>query len=175
MPDNRSFFAAGELNERVIIAGGHDESKNALDSAWAYDVREDEWSRLPPMSQERDECESVVVGSEFWVIGGYRTESQGRFERSAESYTVERGHWKRKLIEEETWPWKLLSLTEIKVSACKFLLDDSTIIVFGTCSQGRGRGLQEFYIFEDDTGKFNKLGVPADYRHYAQSGCFLEL
>ena len=43
------------------IAGGHDENKNVLESAWVYDLRKDEWAELTQMSQERDECEGVVI------------------------------------------------------------------------------------------------------------------
>ncbi|MBA0838047.1 hypothetical protein Goarm_010144, partial [Gossypium armourianum] len=33
MPETRSFFAAGEFDGRIIVAGGHDEHKNALRTA----------------------------------------------------------------------------------------------------------------------------------------------
>ncbi|KAJ0027682.1 hypothetical protein Pint_36315 [Pistacia integerrima] len=47
------------------------------------------------MSQERDECEGVVVGSMFWVISRYKMESQGVFERSTKSHQLGTGEWKR--------------------------------------------------------------------------------
>ena len=49
------------------IAGGHDENKNVLKSAWVYDLRKDEWAELTQMSQERDECEEVVIGWWFFL------------------------------------------------------------------------------------------------------------
>ncbi|KAE8098961.1 hypothetical protein FH972_016980 [Carpinus fangiana] len=58
MLETRSFFAVGELGGQIIIAGGHDGSKNVLQSAWVYHVRRDEWAKLAPMRQERDETES---------------------------------------------------------------------------------------------------------------------
>ena len=82
MPSKRSFFAADEMEGRIYIAGGHDDSKNALSTAWVYDVRRDEWSELTRMN---DECQGVVIGSEFWVVSGYGTENQGGFVESAES------------------------------------------------------------------------------------------
>ena len=78
--ETRSFFDAGELGGQIIIAGGHDGSKNVLQSAWVYHVRKDEWAKLAPMSQARDECEGVVIGFEFWVVSGYKTESHGGIE-----------------------------------------------------------------------------------------------
>ena len=74
MPSKRSFFAIGSYQGRVYVAGGHDENKNALKSAWVYDPERDEWSELTQMNQERDECEGLVVNDEFWVVGGYATE-----------------------------------------------------------------------------------------------------
>ncbi|GKV46575.1 hypothetical protein SLEP1_g53547 [Rubroshorea leprosula] len=67
----RSFFAAGACSGRVYVAGEHDENKNALRTGWVYDLRVDEWTELPPMSQERDECEGVVMGLEMEMgMGG---------------------------------------------------------------------------------------------------------
>ncbi|KAL0405047.1 UNVERIFIED_CONTAM: F-box/kelch-repeat protein [Sesamum radiatum] len=61
MPSIRSFFAVGAVEGKVLVAGGHDESKNALNSAWILDIKE-EWWELGRMREERDECEGVVVG-----------------------------------------------------------------------------------------------------------------
>ncbi|CAH2040940.1 unnamed protein product [Thlaspi arvense] len=96
MPSKRSLFAIGAIDGRVYIAGGHDENKCALKSAWSYDVRKDEWAELTQMSQERDECEALVIGDdEFWVVSGYGNEKQGMFAASAESYQLSTGEWRR--------------------------------------------------------------------------------
>ncbi|MTV29039.1 hypothetical protein FTX61_27265, partial [Nitriliruptoraceae bacterium ZYF776] len=95
MPSTRSFFAVGACNGKVYVAGGHDENKNALRSAWVYDVVSDKWTELAQMSEERDECEGVIVGSEFWVVSGYDTDSQGRFKDSADVYDFVTCEWRR--------------------------------------------------------------------------------
>uniref|UniRef100_A0A0D6R9I4 F-box domain-containing protein n=1 Tax=Araucaria cunninghamii TaxID=56994 RepID=A0A0D6R9I4_ARACU len=96
MPTLRSFFACSVSPDgRVYVAGGHDDCKNALRAAEAYNVEEDEWEILPPMSQERDECQGVHLDGKFYVISGYTTESQGRFERSAEVFDPSTGAWSR--------------------------------------------------------------------------------
>lgn len=97
MPSCRSFFAAGAVDGMVLVAGGHDESKNALNSAWVYNIRNDEWAELSRMSEERDECEGIIIGSEFWVVSGYGTESQGvsRGALSRSNSVRVRGEWKR--------------------------------------------------------------------------------
>ncbi|XP_074579100.1 F-box/kelch-repeat protein At1g80440-like [Curcuma longa] len=82
----RSFFACGNgagMNT-VIVAGGHDEEKNALRSAMAYDVGIDAWATLPDMLRERDECCGAWLRGRFHVVGGYPTTEQGRFSPTAE-------------------------------------------------------------------------------------------
>ncbi|KAI9107473.1 hypothetical protein K1719_021510 [Acacia pycnantha] len=98
----RTFFACASDSERVVyIAGGHDDEKNALRSALAYDVARDEWVTLPDMERERDECKAVFhrPSRKFQVIGGYCTQMQGRFERSAEAFDVATCKWD--LVDEE--------------------------------------------------------------------------
>ena len=80
MLETPSFFAVDELGWQIIIAHRHNGSKNVLWSAWVYHVRRDEWAELALTSQERDECKGVVIGSEFWVVSEYETESQGGIE-----------------------------------------------------------------------------------------------
>lgn len=91
----RSFFAcaASPDGRTVYVAGGHDEEKNALRSALAYDVATDEWVRLPDMSMERDECGGVFRRGAFHVIGGYPTAVQGRFVKSSEAFDPATGRW----------------------------------------------------------------------------------
>lgn len=95
MSSARSFFACAAGGGRVYVAGGHDESKNALRSAEAYDVAADEWVRLPPMHEERDEAKGAILGGKFWAVSGYKTESQGQFSTSAEWYDVEESEWRK--------------------------------------------------------------------------------
>ncbi|KAJ8504169.1 hypothetical protein OPV22_005055 [Ensete ventricosum] len=93
----RSFFACATASVggrvAVVVAGGHDEEKNALRSAMAYDVASDTWSPLPDMAMQRDECRGVCLDGRFYVIGGYSTEAQGRFSRTAEALDVAAGQW----------------------------------------------------------------------------------
>ena len=72
MPGPRlSFFACA--------AGGHDDEKNALQSALAYDPDVDAWAQLPDMAEERDEprglCVAAGGGGRFLVVGGYPTQA----------------------------------------------------------------------------------------------------
>ncbi|KAG5557101.1 hypothetical protein RHGRI_007385 [Rhododendron griersonianum] len=91
MPSCRSFFAAGAVNGVMFVTDGHDANKNTLSTAWKYDIWADEWTELPGMNEERDECAGIVVGSEFWVVSGYATQAEGRFMKSAESFRLGTG------------------------------------------------------------------------------------
>ncbi|KAK7325190.1 hypothetical protein VNO77_29345 [Canavalia gladiata] len=95
MPDGpRMFFAlASDQDHTVYVAGGHDEEKNALRSAFAYDVASNVWVPLPDMARERDECKAVFRRGTLCVVGGYCTEMQGRFERSAETFDFATWRW----------------------------------------------------------------------------------
>ncbi|CAL1370810.1 unnamed protein product [Linum trigynum] len=198
MPAARSFFAAGEWDGKVVVAGGHDENKNALKSAWVYDVKGDEWRELAAMSQERDECEGVVIGSEFWVVGGYRTESQGEFEDSAEAIDLSGGASEWRCVE-GVWkagqcPRSCLGVTipkggksggglalfnwaevgggAVKVGACGVQLGGGMTLVSGSAYQG---GPQGFYAVEGQNGKWNKVSVPRQFAGFVQSGCSAEV
>jgi hypothetical protein len=92
----RSFFACAVSPSGLIyVAGGHENNKNALRTAEAYDVKHDKWEALPPMNQERDRCHGVFLDGKFTVISGYSTESQGRFDKSSEVFDHSTGVWSK--------------------------------------------------------------------------------
>ncbi|GKV41872.1 hypothetical protein SLEP1_g49348 [Rubroshorea leprosula] len=188
MPETRSFFAIGQLCGRVIVAGGHDHQKNALRTAWAYDVVQDEWTELSPMSQERDECEGVVVGSEFWAVSGYKTVSQGGFEGSAEVLNLGSGQWRRV---EDAWKVGQCPRLRVKVGRegnlsnwagygpeaqggmCAVQLDEWAF-VSQSAYQGRPHG---FFMLKEQSGKLEKrdVHVPVEFSGFVQYGCVLEI
>ncbi|CAK9174638.1 unnamed protein product [Ilex paraguariensis] len=111
---HRSFFAcASDSHRMVFVAGGHDTQKNALRSTMAYDMTKDEWVQLPDMARERDECKGVFHHGKFHVIGGYPTEMQGCFERSAEAFDV------------ATWQWKQVQEDFLETATCPMTCLDS--------------------------------------------------
>ncbi|CAL5053560.1 unnamed protein product [Urochloa decumbens] len=108
MPGSRrSFFACAAVGGNVYVAGGHDEEKNALRSAMAYDPDADVWAQLPDMAEERDEPRGLCVGGRFLVVGGYPTQAQGRFVGSAEAFDPAAAAWepvREGLIEDGACP-----------------------------------------------------------------------
>ncbi|XAR68634.1 hypothetical protein NMG60_11003828 [Bertholletia excelsa] len=190
MPGTRSFFAAGAADGRVFVAGGHDENKNALSTAWVYDIRADVWAELEPMSEERDECEGVVIGSEFWVVSGYDTDTQGGFKRSAEVLDIHSGRWRRV---EEAWrasqcPRSCVGIggdgtlicwaesdPNVRVGVCGVDLGEWTVVM-GSAYQMAQQG---FFLVEKkgegQNGKLVKVGVPDEFSGFVQSGCSIEI
>lgn len=190
MPSTRSFFAAGACDGKVYVAGGHDENKNALRSAWMYDICSDEWTELTPMSEERDECEGVFIGSEFWVVSGYDTDSQGRFKNSAEVLETSTGTWRRV---DEAWgvsrcPRSCVSFGQngnftswddsepaVQVGTCGVDLGDRSLVT-GSAYQGAP---QAVFVVEKANqgqhGKFVKVDVPDEFSGFVQSGCLVEI
>ncbi|RWW37282.1 hypothetical protein BHE74_00057632 [Ensete ventricosum] len=71
----RSYFACAATDDSdegrrtVYIAGGHDDRKNGLRSALAYDVAGDSWKPLPDMACERIDCHGVTLRGKFLVLG----------------------------------------------------------------------------------------------------------
>lgn len=99
----RSFFACAAVGSSVYVAGGHDNQKNALRSAEVYDVDSDTWQEIPPMGDERDECQGLAgEQGRFWVVSGYGTDQQGRFDCAAECYDPELGTW---VTVDGVWPF----------------------------------------------------------------------
>ncbi|CAL8998402.1 unnamed protein product [Prunus brigantina] len=190
MPSKRSFFAIGSYSGRVYVAGGHDENKNALKSAWVYDLRLDEWTELTQMSQGRDECQGVVIGDEFWVVSGYGTESQGVFEGGAEALEFGSGRWRRV---DGAWEvgqcprqcvgvgrdGKLTSWSEldsaVRVGTCGVTVGGGTLVM-GSEYQGAKQG---FYMVEEmkggQNGKLERISVPDEFSGFVQSGCCVEI
>jgi len=190
MPSTRSFFAAGACDGKVYVAGGHDESKNALKSAWVYDIKEDEWAELTQMSDERDECEGVVIGSEFWVVSGYDTDSQGRFKDDAEVFDIGTGAWRRV---EGVWrvsrcprscvavgqngnftSWDLYE-PGVQVATCGVDLGDRVLV---TGSAYQGAPLAVYVVGKTDqgqNGKSIKIDVPNEFSGFVQSACLVEI
>lgn len=200
----RSLFgcAGSNYGRMVYVAGGHDGEKNALKSVLVYDVANNEWVPLPDMAKERDECKGVFLNGKFHVIGGYCTETQGRFERSAEAFDFASWQWDE--VEEEflgaaTCPRTCVEGDEMCMYMCHggevVALQDSkrrTVAKMPAeightayVSAWKGKllviGCRRFgeahvaYILECKSRRWRKLVVPEEFCGHVQSGCCLEM
>ncbi|XP_057416613.1 F-box/kelch-repeat protein At2g44130-like [Lotus japonicus] len=190
MPEKRSFFATGSGNGRVYVAGGHDENKNALNTAWAYDPKKDEWFGMAPMGRERDECEGAVVDGEFWVVSGYGTERQGAFDGSAEVLDIGSGQWRRVdgVWEPGRCPRSCVGVEKsgkvvnwsgvdpgLRSGVCGVTVGSRALV---TGSEYEGSSSNGFYLIEMEEGqkcKLKKMSVPDGFSGFVQSGCCVEI
>ncbi|KAJ1426092.1 Kelch-type beta propeller [Sesbania bispinosa] len=172
-----------------FMCRGHDENKNALSTAWAYDPRSDEWVGLDPMGRYRDECEGVVVGDEFWVVSGYDTERQGVFDGSAEVLDLGSGQWRRVdgVWEAGRCPRSCIGVGKngkmvdwsgldsgLRAGVCGVMVG-SRVMVSGSEYEGAPHG---FYLVEMEEGqnrKLRKMNVPDGFSGFIQSGCCVEI
>ncbi|KAF3773641.1 F-box/kelch-repeat protein [Nymphaea thermarum] len=206
----RSFFAAAVAERTtsggvggsggrglVFVAGGHDENKNALRTGAVYDVGRDEWEELgEAMEEERDECEGLMVGKEFWVVSGYGTEGQGRFKESAEAFDTERGRWRRVdgawaggacprslclgVADGDGGNSRVVSVDAdggngaVKMGRCVVGMGGNWALVTGTAHEGAPVG-----CFLVDVGKhggaWTRVEMPPEFSGFVQSGCFVEI
>ncbi|ESQ35242.1 hypothetical protein EUTSA_v10008027mg [Eutrema salsugineum] len=203
---SRSFFACASDSQRnVFVAGGHDEDKNALTSALVYDVAEDRWALLPDMGRERDECTAIYRAGKFHVIGGYATEEQGRFSKTAESFDVTTWQWSQRAEDflssgMTTWPPVCAAGENGELYACcrrdLMVMRDDTWHKVGNlpadvCNVsyvavrrsgklvviGSARYGEPSVGYNWDISNFRwvKLETPERYEGHVQAGCFLEI
>ncbi|XP_010254205.1 PREDICTED: F-box/kelch-repeat protein At1g80440-like [Nelumbo nucifera] len=200
---SRSFFACASDSDRMVfVAGGHDEEKNALKSAMLYDVAKDEWTPLPDMDRQRDECKGIFHAGRFLVIGGYSTEMQGRFERSAEAFDVATWQWGQvegDVLDIGSCPGTCVVGGEGKLYRCRaghMAVSDGVtwrsvaelpadirvspnvvtwqgkLLVIGMAKCGGPYGA---YVLESPHYTWRKVRVPEEYSGHVQAGCCLEI
>ncbi|XVF26704.1 hypothetical protein REPUB_Repub14bG0041300 [Reevesia pubescens] len=199
----RSMFGCASSDDGMVyVAGGHDDEKNALRSALAYDVAKDEWVPLPDMARERDECKGVFHRGKFHAVGGYCTDMQGRFEKSAEvldSATWRWDHVQNDFLEASMCPRTciggnnvdmymicesdVVALKDAKWQVIAELPGDVCKIAYMTMWQDKllAIGSSRFdephnaYVFNLKKSKWTKLEIPQKYCGHVQSGCYLEI
>ena len=146
-PPRRSFFACAAVGGKVFVAGGHDEEKNALRSAAAYDVEADAWTALPDMARERDEPRGVCVGGRFVVVGGYPTVAQGRFAGSVEAFDPATSSWgpvQERVIEDGACPRTCCAAPDAAAAGSRmymYMLRDGCVVARDAEGGGRWRTL----------------------------------
>ncbi|KAF5741700.1 hypothetical protein HS088_TW10G00704 [Tripterygium wilfordii] len=198
----RCFFGCASDSDRTVyIAGGHDDGKNALRSAMAYDVANGKWTPLPDMSRERDECKAAIHRGKLHVIGGYCTELQGQFERSVESFDFATWQWdnvQEDLLKDATCPRTCLygddqlymchggdvvALKGTTWQAVSKLPPEVCNAAYVTTWQGKLMviGSERFgephmaYVANLKTYTWTRIETPKKYSGHVQTGCYLEI
>ncbi|XP_044495233.1 F-box/kelch-repeat protein At1g80440-like [Mangifera indica] len=196
------FGCASDGDRMVYVAGGHDDEKNALRSAMAYDVEKNEWTNLPDMTKERDECKGVFRSGKFHVIGGYSTNAQGRFERDAEAFDVENFQWgqvqenflksascprtctggddedlhmchKGQVIALKGDTWQEVSKVPTEVSSVAYVTTwQGKLMVIGHARFGEPH---MGYVLDLKSYEWTKIETPKEFSGHVQSGCYSEI
>ncbi|XP_027342828.1 F-box/kelch-repeat protein At1g80440 [Abrus precatorius] len=202
----RMFFAcASDHDHTVYVAGGHDEEKNALRSAFAYDVERDVWVTLPDMARERDECKAVFRRGTLCVVGGYCTEMQGRFERSAEAFDVATWKWgpvEDEFLDDATCPRTCVDGGDAEEGRMYMCRGGDVVALHGNAWRTVAKVPAEIrnvacvgawegallligssgfgephvgFVLDLKSGAWAKMLSPDDYTGHVLSGCFLEI
>ncbi|KAL1292844.1 hypothetical protein HN51_053402 [Arachis hypogaea] len=198
------FACVSDSRRMVFVAGGHDDEKNALRSALAYDVAEDKWISLPDMAAERDECTALFRHGRLAVVGGYRTETQGVFERSAEVFDVATWQWgpvMEEFLDCATCPRNSTDGGDVdgRVIMCcgeeiksrqggtwqkmgKVPVEIRNVAYVGALDGGavvigsNGHGeAHESFVFDLKSCNWRKVETPEKFRGHVQTGCVLEI
>lgn len=205
MPGGRRMFfsCASDSEGTVFVAGGHDNEKNALRSALAYDVSSDRWVVLPDMAAERDECKGVFSRGRFVAVGGYPTETQGRFVKSAEAFDPATRSWsevKEDFLDCATCPrtfvdggddegvflcsggdlmalrgdtWQMMATLPGEIRNVAYVGAFDGTLVL-IGSSGYGE-VHVSFAFDVKSCCWRKLESPEGFRGHVQTGCVLEI
>lgn len=199
----RSFFSCASDDDRtVLVAGGHDNTKNALKSAIMYDLDNDRWVLLPDMAEGRDECKAVFHRGMFHVIGGYHTETQGRFEKSAEAFDVVNWEWnqvEQNFLETATCPrtcvgdgdgawymclsdmvvarfdssWQVIAALPPEVVKTSYMIGwRGNLLVIGAPKFGEP---YEAYVLDLKSSAWRRVDKADQFSGHVQSSCCLEI
>ncbi|KAK4349953.1 hypothetical protein RND71_029266 [Anisodus tanguticus] len=204
--EQRLFFGCASDSERfVVVAGGHNDEKNALRSVLLYDVAKDDWVTLPEMAMERDECKYAFHRGKFHVIGGYPTHAQGQFQRSAEVYDSATRQWRLEedFLSDDTCPqtcvegddgrlymwrdgdvvvkcdamWKQVARLPAEVSNVAYLTvwQGKLLAVGSAAFDELYSGYELDLTCDSKEKKWRKLDTPDEYCGHVQSVCCLEM
>ncbi|VAI89467.1 unnamed protein product [Triticum turgidum subsp. durum] len=183
----RSFFATAAVRGVVYVAGGHDEEKNALRSALAYDPDADAWAALPDMAEERDEPRGLCVGGRFLVVGGYPTQESlledGTCPRTCcvapgaeRMYMLRDGN----LVARDAGAsagWRTVASVpeDARTASTVSAIPGGRVVVIGSGCHG---GDQTVYMLRDEAGKaasWARAPAPPEFSGHVQAACLLEI
>lgn len=96
LPVGRRAFGAALLGEKLYLAGGLDESFEAVTSFDAYDFATQSWLTLPAPREGRLSPELVALGDKLYLVAGLVFDEQGRAlpAEAIEEFDPARGTWR---------------------------------------------------------------------------------
>ena len=70
MNEARSLFGAAVFLNNLIVAGGHGENNDILDSTESYEIATKKWKTIAPLQRKRKENHLVVCDGHLFALGG---------------------------------------------------------------------------------------------------------
>ncbi|XBH62416.1 hypothetical protein VPH35_116651 [Triticum aestivum] len=179
----RSFFACAAAGGRVFVAGGHDEEKNALRSAVAYDAEADAWAALPDMALERDEPRGICVGARFVVVGGLVDEGAcprtccAAPSAAGAMYMLRGGHL---AVRDGDSVWRVVAPVpeDGRAATVVVAIGDGRVAAIGA---GRHGGEQAVYVLSKEAGtngaapSWARVLAPQEFAGHVQAACCVEV
>ena len=83
-------MATVKWGDNIVVIGGADKGRKALDTVIIYNVKTEQSHMLPPMKFKRWGCTAVVVQNHIVVLGGCG--EQGSL-KSVEAFNFESNTW----------------------------------------------------------------------------------
>ena len=83
-------MASVRWRDTVVVLGGLDKRRKALNTVVMYNVKTEQSHMLPSMRYKRCSCTAVVVENNIVVLGGW---GDGRTMKSVEVFNFERNTW----------------------------------------------------------------------------------
>ena len=105
-----------------------------------------------------DECKAIFHCGKFHVIGGYSTEMQGRFERSAEAFDVATWRWDQvaeNFLESAMCPRTCMDGDDERIFMCR----DGDVVVQGLLKQ-EAHGALPILQFKHNNIRISALKFP---------------
>ena len=90
LPYEVSLMASVRWRDTVVVLGGLNKRRKALNTVVMYNVKTEQSHMLPSMRYKRCACTAVVVGNNIVVLGGW---VDGRTMKSVEVFNFERNTW----------------------------------------------------------------------------------
>ena len=90
LPYEVSLMASVRWRDTVVVLGGLNKRRKALNTVVMYNVKTEQSHMLPSMRYKRCACTAVVVGNNIVVLGGW---GDGRAMKSVEVFNFERNTW----------------------------------------------------------------------------------
>ena len=146
LPATRRYSMGGYYGGKLYIFGGRDSSDVAPTDAWAYDPVDDSWTTLSSLPRLRAGGIALLVGAQFYLIGGEESLASSTPVLQVDRYDV------------ATDSWTSSAIADLPTSASRnggAVFQDGEILftVGGESDFGSGtyRQVVEAYILNDGT------------------------